>query len=75
MNQSSRRKFLGLSVGAAASTVVIGVTARPAEAFLPLWLRLLLMGAKASKQDNFVPIPQKKTAPTKRRRRRQVATK
>ncbi len=41
-----RRHLLGLAGGAAASAVVVGATAPPAEAFLPLLFRML-MGAAA----------------------------
>jgi DNA invertase Pin-like site-specific DNA recombinase len=38
----NRRQLLGLAGGAAASAVVVGVTAPPAQAFLPLLFRMLM---------------------------------
>ena len=38
----NRRQLFGLAGGAAASAVVVGVTAPPAQAFAPLIFRLLM---------------------------------
>lgn len=66
-----RRQLLGLGVEAAASTAVIGVTAPPAQAFLPLWLRLLILASRTRKKAKTAPVaPVKQTKSTKRRRRR-----
>jgi hypothetical protein len=46
-----RRHLLGLAGGAAASAVVVGATAPPAEAFLPLLFRML-MGAAECLEGN-----------------------
>ena len=40
-----RRKLLGLVGGTAASTVVMGAVAPPAQAFFPFWFRLLFGAA------------------------------
>jgi hypothetical protein len=50
-----RRHLLGLGLGAAASTAIIGATAPPAQAFLPLWLRLLMLAARARKKVKAAP--------------------
>jgi hypothetical protein len=38
----NRRQLFGLAGGAAASAVVVGATAPPAQAFFPLLMRLLM---------------------------------
>jgi hypothetical protein len=38
----NRRQLFGLAGGAAASAVVVGATAPPAQAFLPLLFRMLM---------------------------------
>ena len=65
-----RRQLLGLGVGAAASTAIIGATAPPAQAFLPLWLRLLLLAARARKKNKTALAPPVVKQPQRNKRRR-----
>jgi hypothetical protein len=70
-----RRQLLGLGVGAVASTAIIGATAPPAQAFLPLWLRLLLLAARARKKNKTAQKNSvvKQSQRSKRRRRKVAA--
>jgi hypothetical protein len=67
----NRRKLLGLAGGTAVSTLVMGSVTPPAQAFFPLWFRLLMGVAIRSrkKANKLQPQPRKRVKRGKRRRR------
>lgn len=68
----NRRKLLGLAGGTVVSSLVMGAVAPPAQAFFPLWFRLLMGVAirKQKKANKLQPQPRKRERRGKHRRRR-----
>jgi hypothetical protein len=78
----NRRQLFSLAGGAAASAVVVGATAPPAQAFLPLLFRMLMgTAAREAWQETKTEYKAKKAAANakgqkrKPRRKRQLQQK
>jgi hypothetical protein len=65
----NRRQLFGLAGGAAASAVVMGATAPPAQAFLPfLWRALMGTAVREAIRDTVAEQKAKKAAALKAKR-------
>ncbi len=72
----NRRQLFGLAGGAAASAVVVGATAPPAQAFAPLIFRLLMgTAAREAWKETKAEYKAKKAAKGTRKSRRKLAQK